>query len=279
MSGDIGMALVDVYDGAFFHAMSGVPSSVKAIIGYVSGPSATNIWSHSEAQAVRDSGREFWAIDVPNQGSLGGDDGAASANRMINVLPSFSYPKHCPVFMDIEYNAYMNNPAGADAAVARFKSTMNNAGYPRAFGYVPLFVGYGWGARYTYNRPSALPDGVIGWQYENDARGHSGWDASAFDPSLFGSNDPPINPDPPATYTLEDLMANINYVWWFGRLTDPPNTIYAINALNGTYFSPGTAHNISVFKERLTAAGIPWKSVQVDIEGSMTQFGILVDDA
>lgn len=272
------MALIDVYDGAFIHPMSDVPSSVKAICGYVSGPAAYHIWPQADADTVRSSGREFWAIDVPPQmRALSASDGEASANRMIDALPRYSHPKHCPVFINIEYDTYMTSPDGADAAAAQFQQTMNKAGYIRAAAYVPLLAGYGWGAKYNYTRPSALPIGVTGVQYENDARSHPGWDASVFDASWLGApTEPPTQPDPPAQ--LEDLMAGINYVWWFGRLTDPPNTIYAINALNGTYFSPGTSHNIAVFKERLTDAGIPFKSAQVDISGSMTQFGILVDD-
>lgn len=271
------MALIAAYDGAYPHPMSAVPDSVKAIIGYVSGPSATHIWTPADAQAVRDSGREFWSIDVPNQSGFSGDTGAAAANRMIDALPGYNRPKSCPVFMDIEYDAYMADPAGADAAAARFQATMNNAGYPRAFAYVPLLAGYGWGARYTYQQPSALPDGAIGWQYENDAHGHPGWDASVFDPSMFGTADPPPPADPPSQYNLGDLMADINFVWWFARTGD--GAIWAVNAMQGTYQRIANPHNLSVFKEWLTNAGIPWKGAQVDVAGDMSQFGVEIKDA
>lgn len=271
------MALVDVYDGAFCHPMSAVPSNVKAIAGYVSGPGAYHIWATSDADDVRGSGREFWAIDVPKQfTALGAADGEASANRMIDALPRYKHVKTCPAFINIEYATYMASPDGADAAVRQFTQTMNKAGYPRATGYVPLLAGYGWGAKYNYIRPSSLPVGVIGWQYENDARSHPGWDASAFDPSWFGSIDPPAQPDPPTRYTLEDIMT-IQYVWWFGRTSD--GKIWAINELTGEYQQMLTPHNLAVFKEQKVKAGVPFMQSQVDIQGDMSQFGKEIKDA
>lgn len=147
---------------------------------------------------------------------------------------------------------------------------MNRAGYPRAYSYVPLEAGYGWGARFTYQRPSALPAGRVGVQYENDRFSHPGWDASVFDAALLGT--PPAPTDP-----LEDLMSRLNYVWWFGRTSD--GAIWAVNALQGTYQRMANPHNLAVFKDRLTKAGVPWKHEQVDVAGDMSQFGVRIDDA
>jgi hypothetical protein len=265
------MALIDVYDGAFLHPMSAVPSSVRAIVGYVGGPGAYHVWSTADAQAVRDSGREFWSLWVPPQRALSSNDGTTAANGMIAALPDYHNPKSRPVFLNIEYDAYAANPGGAAAASRAFQLGMHAAGYPRAYSYVPLAAGYGWGARFTYERPSTLPTGLVGIQYENDRYSHPGWDASVFDLALFGT--------PPAQNTdfLEDLMSRLNYVWWFGRTSD--GAIWAVNTLQGTYQRMANAHNLSVFKDRLTKAGVPWKSDQVDVAGDMSQFGVRVDDA
>jgi hypothetical protein len=263
------MALVDVYDGAFLHPMSGVPSSVRAIVGYVGGPGAYHVWSTGDARTVRNSGRQFWSLWVPPQRALSAADGASAARGMIAALPAYDNPKSRPVFLNIEYDAYSASPAGADAASRAFQGAMNGAGYPRAYSYVPLSAGYGWGARFTYERPSSLPSGLVGIQYENDRYSHPGWDASVFDPSVFGSAS--------QSDFLEDLMARLNYVWWFGRTSD--GAIWAVNALQGTYQRMANAHNLAVFKDRLTKAGIPWRSDQVDVAGDMSQFGVRIEDA
>lgn len=264
------MALVDVYDGAFLHPMSAVPSSVRAIVGYVGGPGAYHVWSTGDAQTVRNSGREFWSLWVPPQRALSAGDGSTAAHGMIAALPAYDNPKSHPVFLNIEYNTYSASPSGADAASRAFQDTMKAAGYARAYSYVPLSAGYGWGARFTYQRPSSLPSGLVGIQYENDRYSHPGWDASVFESSMFGT-------PPPQQDFLEDLMSRLNYVWWFGRTSD--GAIWAVNALQGTYQRMTTPHNLAVFKDRLTKAGVPWKADQVDVVGSMSQFGVRIDDA
>jgi hypothetical protein len=202
------MTLVDVVDGAYLQPLSNLSSKFKAAAGYVSGPSAYHIWPTGDAQKVRDSGREFWAIDVPNQTAMNSTTGINAANRMIDKLPLYHHNVNCPVFMDVEYNAYMADPSGANAAVSAFKNRMKTVGgYTRPYGYLPSIAGYDWIARYrTGPAPTFLPAGVIGHQYANEAITGDGWDHSVFDPSLFGA----VNPDPiPVPVPPEDFMSFI----------------------------------------------------------------------
>jgi hypothetical protein len=272
------MALIETVDGAYLQDLSGLSSSIKAVIGYAGGPGAYRTWPTADATTVRNSGREWWGVWVPEQGvPLSSADGITAANGMIAALPNFNHPMHCPVFLDIETNQYNLDADGAESAVKSFCNQMSNAGYQRPFGYFPYVVGYDWIARYTNVKPTQLPAGVVGIQYANDVMTGDNWDHSMFDPSLFGPiTVPPVQPDPPEEF-LEDLMSGVNYVYWFGRTSD--GAIWAVNSLTGTYQRMANSHNYSVFKQWLTNAGIPFNGSQVDVAGDMSQFGIEIKDA
>lgn len=231
------MSLIDVYDGAFLHPLSAVPASVKAIAGYVGGPGAYHVWPVADAATVRASGREFWSIWVPPQRALSAADGTQAAQGMIRVLPGYNHPNHCPVFLNIEYGTWDASRTGADAASQAFVTAMHAAGYPRAYAYVPLAAGYGWGARYTYERPGGLPAGVVGIQYENDRDTHPGWDASVFDPALFGDvgTAPETHPAPdPAPSNEED-----NDMPWIAKPTTPGTYLLIIPGVGVTVLADG----------------------------------------
>lgn len=244
------MTLVDVYDGAFIHPMSNVPTSVKAIIGYASGPGAYHIWPYADVMTVRHSGRQWWAIDVPVQSGMNAQTGIDSARRLIAALPYLAQPKSFPCFMDVEYDTYEANPSAANAAIQAFSLTMNRAGYARAFGYAPYGYQAGWVSDYTYQRPTSLPGNAIGWQYENDKNAHPGWDASVFDSSLFD----PID--------VEWNLADMKNAVIIRRLSN--GDIYRLNLLDGTCCRFHSTDAVRACENDLKAAGIPFTSDSVN---------------
>lgn len=237
------MTLIDVYDGAYYHPMNTVPKNVRAICGYVGGSGAVNIWSPKDAQAVRQSGRQFWSIYVPQQNkALSSDDGYEGAVTMLQRLPTFNQSKMYPVFFDIENWQYETYAVGAVAARNTFVKKMRENGYTQVFSYAPFKFGADWVAKYTYTRPTELPDNIIGIQYENDKYSHPGWDASVFDSVLLG--------------THGTVFASMNYAVIIRRLDD--GRIFRVNLLDGTCKHLPNSAAVNTCRADLDGANIPY---------------------
>jgi hypothetical protein len=167
------VTLVLVADCAYPFDYSLLPAGVYAIAGYVGGDTP-HVWSLAEIAAVTVTGRKWWAIwtapSSPGEtlsAAQGGIDGAG----MVLALKARDYPPTLPVFYDVEYGNWANDPAGARAGITAWKNTMRAAGYPHAFAYVPDIADFDWVAYWDNMRPPFLPDGWVGQQYAGNALG------------------------------------------------------------------------------------------------------------
>jgi hypothetical protein len=98
-----------------------------------------------------------------------------------------------------------------------------------------------------------------------------------FDAALLAAPMPPKppTPSPNPTPDPEDILAGINFVWWFGRISD--GKVWAINALTGRYFHVASPHNGAVFAQWLGKSGIPFEGSvgkPETIAGDVAQFGV-----
>lgn len=175
------MALIQAVDAAT-PALGAIPPQAKVVLGYVGAPGHTpHIWTLTEVNAVRATGRQWWPIWVPAQGLMSAATGQAAARGMLAALPRYSVAAGTPCFFDVERSSWEASQAGVRAAVAAFKQAMRAAGYSRPLGYVPRAAGIDWIANWTNSPPAALPAGVIGQQY----RSTNSWDFSVFDAALL----------------------------------------------------------------------------------------------
>jgi hypothetical protein len=202
---EINMALIRAADAAF---PGTPPANTKVILGYVGASGHTpHIWTTTQVQSVRSSGRQWWPIWVPPQGVMSAAAGTLAAQGMIAALPGYSHPKSYPVFLDVETSSWEASPSGVKAAVTAFKTHMRSAGYTRPFGYLPRDAGMDWIANWTGNTPddvpTSLPAGVIGQQYLGN---YGSWDYSVFDASLL-TTDPPKPPDEGDDMSAADVAA------------------------------------------------------------------------
>jgi hypothetical protein len=183
----------------------------QAILGYVGEAGMTpHVWTPAEVDAARAGGMWFGPIWTPSQSGLDAAHGTAAAQSMLAVLPSYGVPKGSAVFLDTEKSAWDLSVPETAAAVDAWGYWMRKGGYVpypyvawEAIGAVPAV----WAAWYTYQRPTALPQGVIGWQF-SDQGGGGAWDISVFDASLpwWGKVDPPS----PPTYPKEANVTVLN---------------------------------------------------------------------
>lgn len=177
--------LILAADCAYPFDYSRLPRRVKVIMGYVGSPTGTpNVWTQSEVDTARASGRAWVPIWTPADPRLDGQLGHQAANQMIAALAGYQGLEGCPVFLDIEHSVYVADQAGADAAVAAWTGDMHRAGHHQAWPYVPWVAGYGWVANWTGTRPRTLPEAFIGWQYAGGLDGDR-YDLSVVRPSVF----------------------------------------------------------------------------------------------
>lgn len=177
--------LIDVADAAYPFDYSRLPSSVRVVLGYVGESGCTpHVWSTQDVAGVRQAGLAWGPIVVPPQRALVAGDGIRAAQAMAHALPQYSYPRGGPVFIDIEHSSYVASPSGAADAVAAWRKGMAAAGYPLAVAYWPQASDYTWLPRWGGGRPSKLPAGCVGWQYQGGTDGDR-YDLSVFAPSIF----------------------------------------------------------------------------------------------
>lgn len=177
------MALINAVDAAF-PQLNAIPGIAKVVLGYAGAPGHTpHIWTVTEVNAVRSTGRAWWPIWVPAQGVMSASSGEQAAVALLDALPRYAVDADTPCFLDVEQSSWQASAAGALAAVGEFKAAMRLAGHSRAYGYLPRAAGFDWIANWTNTEPSSLPSGVIGHQYMSTRA----WDYSVFDASLLGA--------------------------------------------------------------------------------------------
>lgn len=177
--------LLTVTDSAYPFDYSILPDGVVAHCGYIGPADCTpHIWTAAEVADLERTGRRWWAIVVAPERALTSADGAEAAAFMLADLARRGYPKSRPVFYDIEHSAYVAYPDGAKSAAVAWQVRMTGAGWTHAYPYLPKAAGVGWLADWTGVRPTALPPGVAGVQYDHALAGDR-YDISVFDPSLL----------------------------------------------------------------------------------------------
>jgi hypothetical protein len=177
--------LVDAADAAYPFDYATLPPGVTRVLGYVGMPGHTpHMWTRLEVAAVHASGRDWHPIVTVPIRALTASDGLAAATCMITTLPGLGYAAGGPVFLDVERDAWLTDPAGARACIAAWGGMMAAHGWPTAVAYLPLAAGYGWVASWTDARPDTLPAGWEGQQYAGNAGGGA-YDLSVFDPAIF----------------------------------------------------------------------------------------------
>ena len=174
--------MIDGVDTAYPH--DSYPAWAKVVCGYAGGHTPHQ-WTAAEVQAVRRSGRHWWAIwtSLNASGTLTTALGNQDALGMIARLPSYFYPKTDPVFYDVEPSIFDRDPAGARAAISAWKANMHAAGYTKAYVYTVERQGGDWIANPDNGKPTSIPAGKIGVQYVLD---RGGYDYNVFADSLIG---------------------------------------------------------------------------------------------
>lgn len=187
-----------------------LPPGVAVVLGYVGQDQCTpHVWTPGERQAVLDTGRDWWPIWAPPQDSFARSGGAQAANMMTEALHAIGYPEHGPVFLDIEAGTYRGDPAACMVQVRVWRETMAARGWPLGVPYLPVEANIGWRAQWVDVQPSALPPGILGWQFTGSQPGHH-YDLSVFDPTLAPGITTPGGPM--ATLDAEDKQ------WLVGQL-------------------------------------------------------------
>jgi hypothetical protein len=155
------------------------------VCGYVGGHTY-HVWTNSEIAEVAQEGRVFLAIwtALNKVGVLSGTLGAQDAVGMVQRLTALNYPKHYPVFYDVEPGIYDRDPAGAGAAINAWKIGMEAAGWIHAFDYTVMRQGGDWVADWTNIRPLSIPKGKIGIQWG----GNGSFDFDVFADNILGAD-------------------------------------------------------------------------------------------
>lgn len=180
-----GAQLVLVADAAYPFDYGLLPPACRVVLGYVGGVNMTpHIWSVDEVAACRRAGRLWYPIYTVPMRRLNAFDGTQAAANMLPALGRHGIGPSEPKFLDIEYSAYAADPAGALACADAWKFGLQSAGHGNGHAYLPLAAGRDWVAHWTHVRPSTLPAGVVGIQYDN-ALANDAYDLSVFDPRIF----------------------------------------------------------------------------------------------
>jgi hypothetical protein len=191
--------LIDVADGAYpQNDYSFLPESVVVWAGYVGGHTP-HAWSKAEVAALKATGRAWWGIWTAPERALTAADGDTEGIAAAAEYETLGYPKDDPVFLDVEYYAYHANPDGAIACFRAWAGHMWAAGYTRTHWYSDDSSPADWIAVPIQAKPTALPPGVVGVQYQ---RGLSNdrYDLSVFDSSLL------VNPGSVMTQPQVDAL-------------------------------------------------------------------------
>jgi hypothetical protein len=156
-------------------------AKVRVILGYVGGVTP-HAWSRAEVQRAVDAVGAWWPIwTAPNPSArLTASQGAMDGAAMVAGMRKLGVGTGVPCFYDIERSTYDADSVGARAAWQAWQAQLDAAGWSAAWPYVPTAAGYGWLANWTGHRPTDLPAGVVGVQFEG-ASEHSGYDLSVFD--------------------------------------------------------------------------------------------------
>lgn len=173
------------HDGAY-------PSWAQVVLGYEGGKTPY-IWSTTDVQNVRDTGRVWVAIrTAPNASdapTLTAQQGHLDGANMLAHLPDYGYDKTLAIMYDIEPNIFDRDPVGARACIDAWKQTMRGGGYTQPYSYTVERQGGDWIANPTGIRPSSIPPGKIGVQYgQSNEKPNPFFDFNVFDPAILGGN-------------------------------------------------------------------------------------------
>lgn len=209
--------LVLVADAAYPFDYGLLPPAVRVVLGYVGGDGMTpHIWTVDEQAACRRAGKLWYPIYTVPMRALTALDGYKAALAMLPRLAVHGIAPDEPKFLDIEYSAYAADPAGALACVQAWRSRLAQGGHRNGWPYLPLAAGQGWLAHWTHVRPSSLPAGVVGIQYDN-ALANDAYDLSVFDPRIFPNLGGTMSLDQDSLDQIDRLLeAKLNGL--FGRI-------------------------------------------------------------
>ena len=179
--------LLLVADGAYPHPdYDFLPAHIGVWAGYLGGHTP-HAWSAAEIANLEGTGRHWWGIwTAPDRQAINARQGAADAADTIAALTALRRPKTDPVFYDVEYGTWHADPTGAEAAATRWKRDVVAAGWRHAYWYGPLASHCDWVANWTGIRPSVIPAGRIGVQYDH-ALSNDRYDISVFNSALPGA--------------------------------------------------------------------------------------------
>lgn len=188
--------LLLVADGAYPHPdYSFLPAHIRVWAGYLGGHTP-HAWTAAEVDHLEATGREWWGIwTAPDRQAINAGQGGADAADTIATLMALRYPKIRPVFYDVEYGTWHADPAGAEAAADRWKRDVAAAGWRHAYWYGPLASSCDWVADWKGFRPTVLPAGRIGVQYDH-ALSNDRYDISVFNPAVLTNPGGPIMTQP-----------------------------------------------------------------------------------
>lgn len=177
--------LVSAADAAYPFDYGILPAGVDIVLGYIGGVQATpHIWTLEEVKACRAAGKHWYPIYTVPMRELTVTDGYLAARNSLPALAAHGIGLADPKFLDIEYSAYMANPVGALGCAAAWKAGLAAHGHTNAWAYLPLAAGRDWLAHWTGRRPTILPAGVAGIQYDHALAGDA-YDISVFRSSVF----------------------------------------------------------------------------------------------
>ncbi len=176
-----------VADAAYPFDYSILPPGVEAVAGYIGGDTP-HAWTTAEIRTVEATGRQWWPIwTAPNpRVALSAEQGGADGSATVRGLKALGIPKARPVFYDIERSTFDASPSGAVAARIAWRNVVRGAGWLNAFAYWPLEQGSDWAPNWTYQRPTSLPEGIVGLQFQGPAV-DTRYDLSVFRASLLGA--------------------------------------------------------------------------------------------
>lgn len=162
-----------------------LPHDCGIVLGYVGQPLCTpHVWTEAEVQAARDHGLAWAPIHTPPGGPFGAAAGARAGALMVQELTRYKLFGTEPVFLDIEHASWAADPRAAMTGVRTWQSVMHDHGHPQAYAYLPWEARTGWGANWVSFRPTSLPDGYVGWQYDHSHPGRH-YDLSVFRADVF----------------------------------------------------------------------------------------------
>lgn len=189
-----------------------LPADCDIVLGYIGQPLCTpHVWSPAEVEATRKAGLVWAPIHTPPGGRFDKGAGERAGALMVQELTRYRLYGPEPMFLDIEHASWAVDPAATHAGIVAWQAVMHAHGHPQAHAYVPWQAGYGWGANWVDYRPTSIPDGLVGWQYDHSHPGRhydlSVFRAEVFAPLIAATKGDPMNLDHDAQAFIVEQLA------------------------------------------------------------------------